>query len=282
MISNNASATDTTEKSSLPRRARLPINRCNLPASILGSLTFQAHPTALVIDGVHELHRELFDTLKGIEQHPARADYFMDYMTVHFRMHRLEDAGLMKGDRNKRKNADYLRMLRGWLFDADSREAAVLKSWVESRFGLLARHHKGELKDFSGDNYQLFQQQRSEGLYGTNALEAQIDLLYSYCQFELALKHPEQKTIKLYRGVNRIDSYEMLQRLDKRHAAVLLNNLNSFTSNRERADEFGDYVLEASVPWQKILFYSDLLPGILKGENEILAIGGVYEVEITL
>jgi len=282
MISNNASDTNATQQSSLPRRARLPINRCNLPASILGSLTFQAHPTTLSIDGVHELHRELFDTLKDMEQQPARAEYFMDYMTVHFRMHQLEDAGLMAGDTNKRKNADYLRMLRGWLFDADSREAAVLKSWVESRFGLLTRHHKGELKDFAGDNYLLFQQQRAEGLYGTNALEAQIDLLYSYCQFELALTYREQQLMQLYRGVNRIDSYEILERRDKRHAVVLLNNLNSFTSKRERADEFGDYVLEASVPWQKVLFYSELLPGMLKGENEVLVVGGVYEVRITL
>ena len=61
---------------------------------------------------------------------------------------------------------------------------------------------------------------------------------------------------------------------------MLLNNLSSFTSNRERADEFGDYVLEVRVPWQKIMFYSDLLPGKLKGEEEVVVIGGVYDVVI--
>ena len=149
MISNNNHNNPTAPKTSLPACARLPINHCNLPAVILGSLTFQSHPTTLTIDGVHELHKDLFKTLNAIQHRRKRAEYFMDYMVVHFRMHQLDHAGLMADDKHKRKNADYLRMLRGWLFDADSREAAVLKSWVESRFGLLTRHHKGDLKDLS-------------------------------------------------------------------------------------------------------------------------------------
>lgn len=269
-------------KTSLPTSAHLPINRCNLPPVILGSLSFQQHPTALTIDGIHELHKDFFKTLNNIRTHKQRADYFMDYMTVHFRMHNLEDAGLMTGDTGKRTNADYLRMLRGWLFDADSQEAAVLKSWVESRFGLLPRYHKGELTDYSGKNCQLYLHERSRGLYATNALEAQIDLLYSYCQYELAREYSENQHLQLYRGVNRVDSYEILNRIDRNQAIVLLNNLNSFTRNRDRAGEFGDYILEADVPWQKILFYSRLLPGVLSGEEEMLVIGGVYKVNITL
>jgi NAD+--dinitrogen-reductase ADP-D-ribosyltransferase len=61
---------------------------------------------------------------------------------------------------------------------------------------------------------------------------------------------------------------------------VLLNNLNSFTSARERADEFGDYIMETRIPLSKILFYNRLLPGMLKGEDEYVVIGGVYEVSI--
>ena len=44
----------------LPKYAYLPINRCNLPAVILGSLSFQKHPTPLFLDGVHTLHRAFF------------------------------------------------------------------------------------------------------------------------------------------------------------------------------------------------------------------------------
>jgi NAD+--dinitrogen-reductase ADP-D-ribosyltransferase len=61
MVSDKATGTDGSP--TLPACARLPINRCNLPAVILGSLTFQHHPTALHIDGVAELHRELYRLL---------------------------------------------------------------------------------------------------------------------------------------------------------------------------------------------------------------------------
>ena len=269
-------------KPSLPAFACLPINRCNLPALILGSLSFQQHPTGLKLDGVYDSHKALFTALDKLKTQSARAEFFMDYMVVHFRMKQLEDVGFVKGENNKRIKADYLRTLRGWLFDADSREAAVLKSWVESRFGLLTRYHKGALGDYSGNEYQVYLQERSQGLYATNALEAQLDLLYSYCQYELSLTHHNKAHLLLYRGVNRVDSYEILQQKNKKQAIVLLNNLNSFTQVRERADEFGDYILEVRVPLQKVLFYSNLLPGMFSGENEMVVIGGVYEVEISL
>ena len=283
-FSTHISAKDKPEVpiTSLPASARLPINHCNLPAVILGSLSFQNHPSALKLDGINESHKALFNALDSIHMHKKRAEYFMNYMIVQFRMHKLEDAGVINGKSDKRTKADYLRMLRGWFFDADSLEAAVLKSWVESRFGLLTRYHKGDLADYSGSNYQLYLHERSRGLYATNALEAQFDLLYSYCQYELALSYPEDTHLSLFRGVNSVDNYEILKREEKHQAIVLLNNLNSFTNNRERACEFGDYILETDVPWQKILFYSNLLPGMFSGEEEMLVIGGVYNVKISL
>jgi len=261
----------------LPRDARLPINRCNLPPQILGSLTFQRHPTALMIDGVATLHRQLFEKLDGCNEHDKRADIFMDYMVVQFRLHHPEEAGLDEND--KRGKADYLRLMRGWLFDADSREAAVLKGWVESRFGLVPRYHLGPLLDPESRTYQAWLAARAEGLYATNALEAQLDLLYTYCQYELARqKIPSDQPLTLYRGVNRMQALEVLQRQDKHRMTVLLNNLNSFSKSRERAEEFGDMILQADVPWQKVVFYSKLLPHRHIGEDEYLVIGGVYDV----
>ena len=53
----------------------------------------------------------------------------------------------------------------------------------------------------------------------------------------------------------------------------------SFTSDEERAWEFGSTVWEVHVPLGKIFFYNDLLPGsIMKGEGEYLVIGGEYRV----
>lgn len=266
---------------SLPARARLPINRCNLPAVILGSLTYQAHPVPLELDGIVPLHRGLFEALDCTDNHAARAGCFMNYMTLHFRLETLEDAGLMPGIRRKRSRAkaNYLRMVRGWAFDSDGREGAVLKSWVETRFGLLAQHHGGDLGD--SETRHAYMRQAAAGIYATNAVEAQLDLLYTYCQYELACQHPTHTSLTLYRGINRVDEHEVLGRNSNGHYQVLMNNLSSFTASRERADEFGDYILEVIVPLPKIFFYHQLLPGILKGEDELVVIGGVYEVKIS-
>lgn len=260
----------------LPAKARQPINRCNLPPQILGGLNFQQYPAELRIDNVHSLHKQLFDLLDKINNKQKRAEQFMDYMVVQFRLQKLEEAGLVGNE--KRGKADYLRLLRGWLFNTEGREAAVLKYWVESRFGLLARYHKGKISDHDSDAYQAYLAAYTEGLYGTNALEAQLDLLYSYCQYELAQLYPAEQSLRLYRGVNRMDEFEILEQDGKQEMTILLNNLNSFTLNRERAEEFGDTILEASVPWQKVMFYSRLLAEHHIGEEEYLVIGGVYKV----
>ncbi len=264
---------------SLPKNARLPINHCNLPAVVLGSLSYQQHPVPLRLDGVAELHRRLIELLDGLNDPARRAQQFMDYMTVYFRLEALESAGLTAGKRKLRGRADYLRMVRGWAFDPDYREGAVLKAWVESRFGLLPRFHQGSLNDFSGEHYLRYLEERSQGLYNTNALEAQLDLVYTYCQYELRRRFPDRHHLRLYRGFNRVGDNELLAVQDRRRWIVLLNNLSSFTSSWERADEFGDHVMVAQVPLAKIFFYNQMLPGMLKGESEYVVIGGVYQVQ---
>ena len=274
-------ATPAVPTPSVPASARLPLNRFNLPAVILGSLTYQRHPVPLEIDGIRAFHADLFDALASLDGHAERAQRFQDYMTVHFCLEHVDDAGLTPGRRGKqRANANYLRLARGWSFDSDGREGAVLKGWVESRFGLLARHHRGPLHGRGGDAYLVYLREGCAGLYGTNALEAQLDLLYTYCQYELPLAHTNKTHLCPYRGINRIDEHEVLARLPDGRYLVLLNNLNSFTLSRERADEFGDYILSMDVPLPKVLFYNKLLPGMLKGEDELVVIGGVYEVRI--
>lgn len=278
MVSDKAGS--TPHGPTLPACARLPINRCNLPAVILGSLTFQQHPAALHIDGVAELHRDLYRLLAPLERAEHRAHLFMDYLAAHFLLDTPEEAGLEDNARLRRDKADYLRVLRGWSFDADGREAAVLKGWVESRFGLLPRHHGAPIRDAGDTAYHTYLEARAQGLYNTNALEAQLDLLYAYCQYELARQHPDTSHLRLYRGVNRLDEHDVLARPDKTRQILLLNNANSFTAQRERADEFGDRILEVDVPLPKILAYSRLLPGRLKGEDEYIVIGGVYAATV--
>lgn len=267
------------DNATLPRDARLPINRCNLPAVVLGGLTYQQHPSPLLIDGVAELHADLFRRLNAVPA-AARAEVFRDYLTVHFRLERPEEMGFT-GQRKGRAKANYVRMIRGWSFDSDSREGAVLKGWVESRFGLMPRYHGQSLRDPSGDAYLRYLEMRSQGLYGTNALEAQFDLVYAYCQLDLALRHPGARHVTLYRGVNRMADHEVLEKGEGGRYVILLNNLSSFTCSRERACEFGDYILAVNVPLSKIFFYCGLLPGVLQGEDEFLVIGGVVDVTLS-
>lgn len=262
---------------SLPSWARLSINRCNLPAVILGSLTYQQNPAPLSIDGVHELHRDFFRLLEQKNADAERVQTFHDYMTVCFRLEALDEAGLSPDMPKSRGKLNYLKLIRGWHFNADSIEGAVLKAWVESRFGLLPRHHRAPIRDFSSEPYRLYLEQRATGLYNTNALEAQLDLVYSYTQLELARRYPTTQHFHLYRGVNRWEAHEILGQRDKQ-TLVLLNNVNSFSSDAERAGEFGDRVIACDVPLSKIICCADVLPGKLQGEGEALVIGGVYGV----
>lgn len=261
----------------LPGWARLSINRCNLPAVILGSLTYQHNPSALFIDGVHELHRDFFRMLDACEMHQERVALFHDYMKLCFRLEALEDAGFAPGMAKNRGKLNYLKLIRGWHFNSDSIEGAVLKGWVESRFGLLPRHHRAPIRDFSSEPYRLYLEQRATGLYNTNALEAQLDLVYTFTQIELSRRHPERTHFRLYRGINRWEAHEILGERDGEYL-VLLNNVNSFSDDADRAGEFGDHVIATDVPLTKIICCAEVLPDKLQGEGEMLAVGGVYGV----
>jgi NAD+--dinitrogen-reductase ADP-D-ribosyltransferase len=270
----------------LPKTARLPINRCNLPASILGGLTFQSAPAMLAIDGVSALHRPLFDMLDDIDEVTERALRFTGYMAAHFHLVHPEEAGHTAGREKARVKASYLRVARGWAFDPDGREAAVLKGWVESRFGLMPRHHGESLREAGSPAWQRYVEMRAAGLYGTNALEEQLDLLYAYGQYELARQFPQRMHVRLYRGVNRFGDHEIIAGDDAKPGTaageriVLLNNVSSFSSSRERAGEFGDTILDVGVPVAKLAFFSRLLPGMLKAEDEYVVIGGLYRVRM--
>jgi NAD+--dinitrogen-reductase ADP-D-ribosyltransferase len=264
----------------LPRHARLPINRCNLPPAILGGLTFQLHPAALELDGVANLHKPLFSLLDDTEDVAERAAHFGRYMEHHFHLGNPEAAGFDGGQKKSRTRASYLRVVRGWAFDAESREAAVLKGWVESRFGLSPRHHGEPLREPGSAAWQRYVAMRAAGLYATNGLEEQLDLLYAYCQYELARQFPQRSHLRLYRGVNRLAAHETLTDNGRGEKIVLLNNVNSFSRSRDRAGEFGDAVLAVDVPLAKLAFFHSLLPGMLRSEDEYVVIGGLYRVRL--
>jgi NAD+--dinitrogen-reductase ADP-D-ribosyltransferase len=85
--------------------------------------------------------------------------------------------------------------------------------------------------------------------------------------------------LKLWRGSNQFEEQLLTGSLQTRHCTVRLNNVVSFSLSEEDASCFGDWVMEVQVPVCKVLVFPDLLPGqVLQGEQEVLALGGDYEV----
>jgi NAD+--dinitrogen-reductase ADP-D-ribosyltransferase len=256
-----------------------PINRCNLPPWAIASRHFNVRPQPLEIQGVRQVNRLLFDRLGRIEDAEARGMQFHDYMDVKFQLHQWQEQN-STSSRKSLKNS-YLRFLRGWLFDSNSIEGAVLKGWVESRIGLLPTFHHQPIDGMESEAYQRFAFDRMKGAERTSAIFSQLDLLYEYVQFELQLRYPDRTHLTLFRGINDFAEHLVLEQSAKNRCLLRLNNLNSFTDDFERAWEFGSRVLQAEVPLPKIFFAGGLLPrSLFKGEGELLVIGGEYEAKV--
>jgi NAD+---dinitrogen-reductase ADP-D-ribosyltransferase len=257
------------------------LNLCDLPPWILASREFNEHPVPITIQGSTAADRRFFATLDVTPKHSQRAELFDDYMTVKFYLDQWSSTH-SEGARRSLKNS-YVRFIRGWGVDSNAVEAAVLKGWVESRFGIAPTFHKALLKrghEHGEDYYSPYDIDRTRGIAHTNSIYGQFDLVYAFCQYELQKQLPGSEWLTLYRGTYDASEHQVTERVDRRSYYVRLNNLSSFTSEMERAWEFGTTVWSIRVPRSKIFYYADLLPRIqLKGENEYLVIGGEYRVE---
>ena len=255
------------------------MNLCNLPPWAIASRHFNRHPQPLEIQGVRHANRLLFQRLAALEGSEARGALFHDYMDVTFQLHQWERETSVRG-RKSLKNS-YLRFLRGWMFDSNSLEGAVFKGWVESRFGLPPTFHREPIGDIHSEAYFLYTVDRMKGAARTNAIHAQFDVLYEFVQAELKRRLPGKTHLTLYRGIHDFAEHQILQQIDRKRCLLRLNNLNSFTTDFERAWEFGTRVLKAEVPLPKIVFDGDFFPAsLLKGEAEVMVLGGEYEVKV--
>ena len=251
-------------------------NRCNLPPWVIASWEFNDEPQAIELDGVLRANRFLFERLDTLECPTRRGEVFNEFMTVKFKLHEWNEH---QADARRSLRNSYVRYLRGWGVDSNTIEGAVLKGWVESRLGLVPTFHRGRVISQHTQDYLPYAADRMKGHARTNAIDSQLDLLYAFCQYELRRRWPGERWVRLFRGTGDAADYPVLAQRDARHACVRMNNLSSFTSNRECAWEFGSTVWEVRVPLVKIFFFSGLLPdSLLKGENEYLVIGGEYWV----
>jgi len=235
----------------------------------------------LEISGVKQTHRGLFERLDNIAAIADRAQQLYDYMDVTFQLHQWQREATRSSQKSLKNS--YLRFLRGWMFDSNSIEGAVLKGWVESRMGLCPTFHKVAIHTVESESYFNYMVDRMKGAALTNCINDQLDILYEYVQAELARRYPNELCRTLYRGIFDFEEHQIIEQFSKRNYLIQLNNLNSFTTDYERAWEFGSRVMVAQVPLCKTFFQSDMFPSsLLKGEDEVMIIGGQFEVEIAI
>lgn len=253
-------------------------NRCNVPPWALSAREFQAHPRPVEIDGVRRTDRRLFERLATITSAAERARIFHEYLSVKFSLH--EWAEQRTGPARSSLRHSYVQFLQAWGADSNGHAGAVLKSWVESRFGLVPTYHGGILAQ-DADARQRYRLDQVKGAAKTVAVAMQLDLLYTFCQDELRRLHADHDALTLYRGTHDPEEYAVADETPASadETVVEFNNLSSFTADPEVAWEFGSHVWSARVPLAKIVFFSGLLPPhLLGGEAEFLVLGGRFAV----
>jgi NAD+--dinitrogen-reductase ADP-D-ribosyltransferase len=272
-------AVDVDEGEDDPRRW-YSTNLVGVSAVDLASTAFNERPAPLRIAATRETHRGLFTLLDQSSTLEEAAEVFGYYMRVAFALD--TSSGDMRGARPRGHRASYVKLLQGWGFDSNSPQGAVLKGWVESRFGIVPTFHTAPLDHFPSAAWVTYLEEKLSTHFHNNCIHLQLDVLYEYCQWTLERFAPlGPSPVRLFRGSHASEAPFTRGSHRARRGVVRLNNIVSFSRARERAEEFGDWVLEVAVPTVKLLFYPGLLHNrVLNGEGEVLAIGGDFEVRL--
>lgn len=290
-------------------------NLVGVPAPVLTSLEFNAHPISLAIAGVRPAHKGLFSLLDGTHSLAEAGEVFDHYLTIVFGLQKpsSQTLAVLCEQEGRRWRSSWRKLLQGWGMDANGPAGAVLKGWVESRFGMTPLFHKDTLGRFPSPTWVTYLEEKSASRYHNNSIHQQLDLVYEYTQWALrrfALPEPtspyapEPKRVtcchaserrsagrqvpvaddphhlRLWRGSTRAEEQVVSGKLRERRCVIRLNSIASFSRSREAASCFGDWVFETRVPLTKIVVAPGMLPGqVLQGEQEVLALGGDYDVE---
>ena len=257
-------------------------NLVGLSTAFLADVAFNARPVPVHVSGVREMNGGLFEMLGLAADLTEAGDAFASYMMAMFGIDREQhEPGISAGRRRYRSS--YLRLIKGWGYDSNGPEGAVLKGWVESRFGIFPTFHRERLVRQAPAAWAAYVAEKMSSRFHNNAIMAQLDLLYEFCQWALVrFASPTETHLTLHRGVNDFHEHPIRQRIDRRRIVMRLNSLSSFTAERDIADCFGDVILTARVPREKILFFNTLMASHpLKGEGEYLVIGGDYELGVS-
>lgn len=257
-------------------------NLVGLSTAFLADVAFNARPVATHISGVREMNGGLFEMLGLAADLSEAGEAFAAYMMAMFGID-LEQREPGSASGKRRYRSSYLRLIKGWGYDSNGPEGAVLKGWVESRFGIFPTFHRDRLVRQAPAAWATYVAEKMSSRFHNNSIMAQLDLLYEFCQWALVqFASPSETHLTLYRGVNDFNEHPIKERIDRRRVVMRLNSLSSFTAERDIADCFGDVILTARVPREKILFFNTLMTSHpLKGEGEYLVIGGDYELGVS-
>jgi len=262
-------------------------NLVGVSVPVLASVAFNAHPVPLTIAGALSAHKGLLTLLEHSRDLLEAGEVFVHYLDIAFGL-RKPDAQQMAGlglAEQRRWRSSWRKLLQGWGMDSNGPAGAVLKGWVESRFGLVPTFHQAPLQRFPSAAWLTYIEQKCASRYHNNNIHQQCDLLYEFCQWTLRRFGPPAAGcapdhVRLWRGSNRCEEQVVAGRLTNRRCTLQFNNLVSLSLSPQEASCFGDWILEVQVPTCKIVVYPGLLPGhVLQGEQEVLALGGHYEVE---
>jgi NAD+--dinitrogen-reductase ADP-D-ribosyltransferase len=248
-------------------------NKINIPAKLFISKEYNKGVIPITIDGVLEYHMRLFESIALAGSITQASVIFESYMSQLFELEERVHG---------KKVGSYIRLLKSWLFDSNNSAGAVLKGWVENRFGLIPFFHAQPIPGLYSKEYYDYLQEMMNSRTNKNSMFSQLDLLYTYTQTIIkAYKRNHLPTITLYRGVNDLNDHFIIERYSKRKYCIELNSLSSFTCEKEIAEQFGSRIFKIDVPYTKIIYFSDALPmRAFSGELEYLVMGGRYDVEI--
>jgi NAD+--dinitrogen-reductase ADP-D-ribosyltransferase len=261
-------------------------NLVGLPTEFLASCDFNDAPQALTISGVREFNGPLFDMLAQAQTLAEAAQAFTLYMHAMFGIDPeqqeppapRQSTNSQSPSAPRRFRSSFLKLIRGWGFDSNGPEGAVMKGWVESRFGVFPTYHKQPIHRISSPVWTTYVEEKMSSRFHNNSILTQLDLLYEYCQWSLArFFAPGRAHMTLHRGVNALDEHLVFEVGREGVIKLRLNNLVSFSADRDVAGCFGDTILTVRAPVAKIVFFNELLPSHpLKGEGEVLLIGGDF------
>lgn len=249
-------------------------NLINIPTGLFVSNEYNLNVLPITISGVWEYYSDIFKAIRAAADIQSASSIFSGAM---------ESLFSLTEKHNGKKLGSYTRLLKGWLFDSNSVEGAVMKGWVESRFGITPFFHREIIPDMNSEEYYEYMVEKMDVRHNKNLIFHQLDLLYTYTQVILETFYGNMlPKLTLFRGVNDLSEHLVVNELGENRLCIEQNSLVSFTSDRDIASQFGDYILKSSIPYTKIVFFSEILPNVkFVGEKEYLVLGGRYDTEIS-